>query len=170
MIKRVFIRRAALTTMSVALLLLLLLSATSDWTSAARVSSTPLISVVKFDPDGEFPLYGKAPKGLEEVSTIPMWGRGRHNFMNKDSGVYTTAGVIYRFRTVSVAQQKFTFSTVARRGTSYSFTGRFLRGGVFAELDSEIWDQPILEGTMTKLKNGKKVAEASMKFSYFGGT
>lgn len=148
----------------------LLLAAASARPIPSGVASHASKSVVKFDPDGEFPVYGKAPRGLEEVSTIPMWGRGRGKFMNKDSGVYTTNGVIYRFRTLSVSQPKFTFTTVSRRGTSYAFTGRFLRGGVFAELDSTIWDQPILEGTMTKFKNGKKVAEAPMKFSYFGGT
>lgn len=138
--------------------------------SALPAPSTASESVIKFDPDGEFPVYGKAPKGLEEVSSIPMWGRGRGNFMNKNCGVYTTSGVIYRFRTLSVTQPKFTFTTVSRRGTSYGFSGRFLRGGVFAELDSTVWDQPILEGTMTKFKYGRKVAEAPMKFSYFGGT
>ena len=52
---------------------------------------------------------------------------------------------------------------------SYSFVGRFLKGGVFAEtnLDDE---SPVLEGVLTKFVSGKKVAEANLKFVYFGGT
>jgi len=52
---------------------------------------------------------------------------------------------------------------------SYSFVGRFLKGGVFAEtvLDDQ---SPVLEGVLTKFVAGKKVAEANLKFSYFGGT
>jgi hypothetical protein len=52
---------------------------------------------------------------------------------------------------------------------SYSFSGRFLKGGVFSAGDLDP-DAPVLEGTLTKWKGGKKVAEASLKFTYFGGT
>ena len=52
---------------------------------------------------------------------------------------------------------------------SYSFSGRFLKGGVFGagDLDDET---PVLEGTLTKFQVGKKVAEAKLRFVYFGGT
>lgn len=126
----------------------------------------------RFDPEGEFNPLGNAPKGLEEVGNIDLFrsGRGRPFTSHTHSGVVTTRGVVYRFKTISVSQNNFTFTTRARQGTSYSFAGRFLKGGVYAEMDSEAWNQPLLEGTLTKLKNGKKVAEARMRFSYFGGT
>ncbi|HEX5835978.1 MAG TPA: hypothetical protein VFY34_19085, partial [Pyrinomonadaceae bacterium] len=54
-------------------------------------------------------------------------------------------------------------------GVHYTFVGKFLRGGVFAEQD--LFDlQPVLEGTLAKFQGGKKVAEAKLKFTYFGGT
>jgi len=53
---------------------------------------------------------------------------------------------------------------------SYRFSGRFLKGGVYAEMDSSVWDQPMMEGTLTKLRNGKQVSQGRMRFSYFGGT
>ena len=55
------------------------------------------------------------------------------------------------------------------RGVSYSFAGKFLKGGVYASgvLDDET---PVLEGTLIKFRDGKKVAEANLKFVYFGGT
>ena len=59
--------------------------------------------------------------------------------------------------------------TTQVRGVSYSFSGRFLKGGVFAEtvLDDQ---SPVLEGILTKFVSGKKVAEAKLQFGYFGGT
>ena len=55
------------------------------------------------------------------------------------------------------------------RGVFYTFSGKFLKGGVYASgiLDDET---PVLEGTLTKFRGGKKVAEANLKFVYFGGT
>lgn len=54
-------------------------------------------------------------------------------------------------------------------GVSYSFSGRFLKGGVYGagNLDDET---PVLEGTLTKFRGSQKVAEAKLKFVYFGGT
>jgi hypothetical protein len=126
----------------------------------------------RFDPEGQFNPMGKAPKGLEEVGSIDLFRTGRNLpfTSHAHSGVVTTNGVVYRFQTISVSQNKFTFTTRARSGTSYSFAGRFLKGGAYAEMDSTLWDQPLLEGTLTKFKNGKKVAESRMRFSYFGGT
>ncbi len=126
----------------------------------------------RFDPEGQFNPIGKAPKGLEEVASIDLFrsGRGRPFTSHTHSGVATTSGVVYRFQSISASQNNLTFSTRARGGTSYKFAGRFLKGGVYAEMDSSVWDQPLLEGTLTKFKNGKKVAESRMRFSYFGGT
>ena len=126
----------------------------------------------KFDPEGQFNPLGNAPKGLEEVASFDLFrsGRNRPFTSHAHSGVITTRGVVYRFKTISASQNNLTFTTAVRQGTSYRFTGRFLKGGVFAELDSSAWDQPILEGTLSKFKNGKKVTESRMKFSYFGGT
>lgn len=126
----------------------------------------------RFDPEGSFLPLGNAPKGLEEVGSIDLFrsGRNRPFTSHAHSGVSTTRGVVYRFQTISASQNSFTFTTRARAGISYRFTGRFLRGGVYAEMDSSVWDQALLEGTLTKFKNGKKISESRMRFSYFGGT
>ncbi|MBD0371612.1 MAG: hypothetical protein ICV60_12300 [Pyrinomonadaceae bacterium] len=126
----------------------------------------------RFDPEGQFNPIGNAPKGLEEVASIDLFrsGRGRPFTSHTHSGVVTTRGAVYRFQSISASQNSLTFTTRARAGTSYRFTGRFLKGGVYAEMDSSVWDQPLLEGTLSKFKNGKKIAESRMRFSYFGGT
>lgn len=126
----------------------------------------------RFDPEGQFNPIGNPPQGLEEVASIDLFrsGRGRPFTSHAHSGVVTTRGVVYRFQSISASQNRITFTTRARGGTSYRFAGRFLRGGVYAEMDSSVWDQPLMEGTLTKLRNGRKVSESRMRFSYFGGT
>jgi hypothetical protein len=126
----------------------------------------------RFDPEGQFNPIGNAPKGLEEVASLDLFrsGRNRPFTSHTHSGVVTTRGVVYRFQSISASQNNLTFKTLARGGTSYSFSGHFLKGGVYAEMDSSAWNQSLLEGTLTKFKNGKKIAESRMRFSYFGGT
>jgi len=120
-----------------------------------------------FDPDGSFWIYGKPPNEFEDFSGINL--NAKHLRRLPAPGVDLTNGKNLRFKSLLVARNKFTFATVAIRGISYSFSGHFLKGGVFAaaNLDQET---PVLEGTLTKLKNGRKVAEAKLRFTYFGGT
>ncbi|HKY42519.1 MAG TPA: hypothetical protein VJM50_05460 [Pyrinomonadaceae bacterium] len=85
------------------------------------------------------------------------------------SGVQTVGGKTFRFKTLNVKKENFTFTTVSIGGVSYSFAGKFLQGGVFAATDLSD-ERPVLEGVLRKHKAGKKVAEAKLKFMYFGGT
>jgi hypothetical protein len=149
-------------------LLLLGVAATAPLSTLKAFSSPQK----RFDPEGQFNPIGNAPRGLEEVASIDLFrsGRNRPFTSHAHSGVATTTGTVYRFSAISASRNNLTFTTRARRGTSYSFKGRFLKDGVYAEMDSSLWNQSMLEGTLTKFKNGKKVAESRMRFSYFGGT
>jgi hypothetical protein len=120
-----------------------------------------------FDPDGSFWLHGPPPTDFSDFGGINLNAkRSRHL---PDAGLDTNNGKHYRYKTLSVKRHSFTFTTIAMRGVSYSFSGRFLKGGIYQSgiLDDET---PVLEGTLTKYRAGKKVAEAKMKFVYFGGT
>ena len=169
MSRRRLLRRAAYTG---SFALLLLLSAAFIVGQASAPDNTAYEAVArKFDPEGEFNVEGSLPKGLSEISTIQLLRDAKSSFLNSHSGLYTNRGVTYyRFKTLTVTRERFTFTTVALDGVSYSFTGRFLRGGVFAELDSDQWGKPILEGQLSKFAGRRKVAGAALKFSYFGGT
>jgi hypothetical protein len=149
-------------------LLLAVIAMAAPLSSLGAFSSTQR----RFDPEGQFNPIGNPPKGLEEVASIDLFrsGNGRPFTSHIHSGVATTRGVVYRFQSISATRNRITFTTRVRGGISYRFTGRFLKGGVFAEMDSSVWDQPLMEGTLTKLRNGRMVSEARMRFSYFGGT
>jgi hypothetical protein len=129
---------------------------------AQRKSPTP-----RFDPDGSFWIHGDPPVEFSDFGGINLNSkRSRHL---PSPGVQTNKGTTYRFKTLTVKRDNFTFTTMPVHGVSYSFSGQFLKGGVYADgmLDDET---PVLEGTLVKLRGMKKVAEANLKFVYFGGT
>ena len=121
----------------------------------------------RFEPDGAFWIIGKPPTGFSDFSGIYLNGKRLRRIPTQS--LQLNNGKIFHYKMLVVKQDDFRFTTVTVGGVYYTFSGKFLRGGVFAEQD--LYDeQPVLEGVLTKYKNGQKVAEAKMKFSYFGGT
>ena len=121
----------------------------------------------RFDPSGSFWIDGEPPAAFTDFSAINLNMRRLRRLPT--TGLQLNNGTSFRFRTATVKQDNFTFNTVAVGGVSYSFAGKFLKGGDFAAT----WmgeETPVLEGVLTKFKAGKKVAEAKLKFIYFGGT
>jgi hypothetical protein len=121
----------------------------------------------RFDPDGSFWIHGTAPNDFSDFGGINLNAKKLRRLPSP--GLSLNDGKNFRYRTLSVTRERLVFTTVAIGGVSYSFTGTFLKGGVFADgnLDDET---PVLEGVLVKNKQGKKVAEAKLKFVYFGGT
>lgn len=121
----------------------------------------------RFDPDGSFWVHGTPPNDFLELSAINLNAKRLRRLPSP--GLQITDGTNYRFKTLTVKRNNFTFTTLALKNISYSFSGRFLKGGNYAEtaLNDEV---PVMEGTLTKYRAGKKVAEAKIQFYYFGGT
>ncbi|HET6862455.1 MAG TPA: hypothetical protein VFH91_05390 [Pyrinomonadaceae bacterium] len=121
----------------------------------------------KFDPDGAFWIHGQPPNEFSDFSAINLNAKRVRRL--PAAGLQLNNGKNFRFKTLSTKPQELAFTTLVIAGVSYSFSGKFLKTGVFATgmLDDET---PVLEGTLTKFKAGKKVAEANLKFVYFGGT
>ena len=122
--------------------------------------------VARFDPDGSFWIHGTPPPEFSDFDSINLNAK-RLRYLNPPGLVMRTTR--YRYKTLTVQRDNFTFTTMTVRGIFYTFSGKFLKGGVYgaANLDDET---PVLEGTLTRFRNGKKVAEANLKFVYFGGT
>ena len=120
----------------------------------------------RFDPDGSFWIHGTPPPEFSDFDSINLNAK-RLRYLNDPGLLMRTTR--YRYKTLTVKRDNFTFTTMTVRGIFYTFSGRFLKGGVFGagDLDDET---PVLEGTLTRFRNGKKVAEANLKFVYFGGT
>ena len=123
----------------------------------------------RFDPDGSFWLQEGTtpPTEFSDFSAINLNAKRLRRLPSP--GLQLNNGTTYRFKTLTVKRDNFTFTTTTLREVSYSFSGKFLKGGVYASgiLDDQT---PVLEGTLTKFRDGKKVAEANLTFTYFGGT
>ncbi|HEX8140961.1 MAG TPA: hypothetical protein VF553_00075 [Pyrinomonadaceae bacterium] len=148
---------------------LLLLAAAVD---AMGPATPPLVPQRAFRPYGYYSLVGKHPRGFENFDTIQYWQKRDEqsgpDISERLSGVIADESTHYRYATINITRQRFVFTTKRVKGVSYSFAGRFLRTDfVNAELD---FDKPVLVGTLSKYRNGKKVAEANVKLSYFAGT
>ena len=134
----------------------------TSWTFALAQKKS-----ARFDPDGSFWIVGQPPNEFTDFSAINLNAKRLRRLPS--SGVQTNDGTTYRFKILIVKRDNFTFTTLTRGGVSYSFSGKFLKGGNFAAT----WlgdETPVLEGTLTKFRDGNKLAEAKLKFSYFGGT
>lgn len=135
------------------------------------VSRSPLVQKA-FRPYGYFSLVGKHPKGFDNFDTIQYWRKEDEqtgpDISQRTAGVNESGGVVYPYATVSVTRQKFVFTTRIVRGVSYKFSGRFSRND-FVGSDMA-FEKPVLVGTLGKYRNGRRVAEANVKLSYFAGT
>jgi hypothetical protein len=121
----------------------------------------------RFDPDGSFWLHGEPPNEFSDFGSINLNAKRLRRLPSP--GLQLNNGKTFRFKLLSVKRESFTFTTVTISGVSYSFSGRFLKGGIFAagDLDDET---PVLEGQLTKFTAGQKIAETKLTFVYFGGT
>jgi len=132
--------------------------------------STPALAqknAARFDPDGTFWILGDTPTEFSDFGAINL--NAKRSRQLPVQGFELSNGKRLRFKTLSVKRDNFTFTTFALGDVSYAFSGKFLKGGVYyaSDLDDMI---PVLKGTLTKFRNGQKVAEAQLTFSYFGGT
>ena len=134
------------------------------------VVSLPALGQTKrqtFNPDGSFWLVGEPPTGFSDFGGINLNGRRLRHIPSQ--GLQLMDGKTFHYKSLIVKRDNFSFTTVSLGGVYYTFSGKFLRGGVYAEQDLSD-ERPVLEGVLAKYKSGKKVAEAKLKFSYFGGT
>jgi hypothetical protein len=168
--------RGMLRVVCLALLLACCLSTpgTSAGAREARVLrwAQPLLIQKAFRPYGYYSLVGNHPAGFKNFDTIQYWSKRDEqsgpDISERFSGVIADEGAHYRYSTISITRRQFVFNTVKVKGISYSFNGRFLRTDfVNAEMD---FDKPVLVGNLRKYRNGRKVAEANVKLSYFAGT
>ena len=120
-----------------------------------------------FDPDGSFWIIGDHGDGFSDFGGINLNAKRLRRLPS--AGVQLVNGKTFRFKTLNVKRDNFTFTTVTIGGVYYTFSGRFLIGGVFAATDLSD-ERPVLEGVLAKYKSGKKVATNKLKFMYFGGT
>lgn len=121
----------------------------------------------QFDPAGFYFMGDRKPKAFAEVDGFSLeWWEGDNKELQGGAYLNVTSDGEYKpapLRFVWVNKNRVVFATTAPTADDfeYRFDGRFLRSGVVAMAKPGTW---VLEGTLTKTKGGKKVAEKVVKF------
>jgi hypothetical protein len=108
-----------------------------------------------WDPTGDYYIFDeKLLKGFHDVDFLEI----ATNVYAESGDSYTSTSIPptgslhakrnYRFRTISLSKDFFTFETEVKRGVSYRFVGKI--GG----MEIEPTDRPLIEGQLTKVDHG----------------
>jgi hypothetical protein len=111
---------------------------------------------------GFFEPVGRKPKGFEKFANFMIRStRGR----SVDGAVITSeTDLVYEFVEAALEGDRLTFRTKKVRGVSYSFEGRFLQPPPIGKRKGAV-----VEGTLTRYRNGRKTAGAVIKFRHESG-
>jgi hypothetical protein len=118
-------------------------------------------------------IIGDAPKGFENCKNLTIQTT---EFVTDSEGNYVDAFPIpprgsvfqdyekpqFNLARLSIINRDFSFETETRNKISYQFIGKFIDGETVRQDEST--DNAYLTGKLTKMKNGKKIAEQDVKF------
>lgn len=123
-----------------------------------------------FDPTGSYSLDNeKVPKAFADINFIEITTReykvenGKYsNIPVVPSGsIFTTRSI--KFKKIAVSNREIAFETEIDKGISYKFVGQF--SSLSEVVACEACEYPAdLQGRLTKIRNGKVVAELSANF------
>ncbi len=128
----------------------------------------------EFDPHNSYYMIGDPPKGFEDCKNLAI---ATKEFVTDSDGSFVEAYPIpprgsvfedyekpaFKFTGISIYNGRIAFATESSNKISYRFTGNFILG---EELESDgIVNLAYLTGKLTKLKNGKKLAEKEVKYA-----
>lgn len=122
---------------------------------------------------GEFYLIGDLPKGFKDFQHLSFQtvdyalasAENDYQDIHIPPKGYIETNRQFDFTRISVSSKRLKFETETIKGVSYKFTGKFvdehLEMGDYTAYVS-------LEGTLTKMRDGKKIAEINVKFEVGG--
>lgn len=123
----------------------------------------------EFDGEGEYYIPGDIPKGFNEFGAIQIETRD----WEADSDEFPCGKPIppqghifhkekFHFKRIGIANRQIALETENVKGISYKFAGSFLKESIYDEKNKA---SIMLEGRLTKLKNGKKIAESDLRLA-----
>lgn len=125
----------------------------------------------EFSPEGNFYILDDLPKGFKDFEDLQIETADYSKASEENNWAYyeippqgffqTTKK--FHFKRISVSEERLSFETEAIKGISYKFVGEYLSA---EELEPD--DYTFIKGILTKLKDGKKIAEAEVKFAIGG--
>ena len=134
-----------------------------------------------FYASGEYYIIGKAPKGFEDFEYLEITTDAYDEKTDKVKPIYPEGFVLskskFSFSKIYINNKIVSFETETRKGISYKFTGMFFEHDEQKTWTSFDYDEKTpyqeeyiyLEGSLTKFRDGKKIAEKKIKFTVYGG-
>lgn len=123
-----------------------------------------------FDETGDYALYNVPPKGFEDFDTLSIVTTVYSDKYPDGIAVKPQGSLMmkseFKFSRTNINDKRISFVTESKKGVSYQFDGKFVDEIVKQKTDDgEEYEQTIvLKGRLTKWLNGKKTAEAKVKF------
>jgi hypothetical protein len=117
----------------------------------------------EFDATGDYYIVGDLTKGFEDFEEMSIITKDYSTeSLEYTNGIpippegYVLAKKKYKFSRINIANKEIAFETETKKGISYKFVG-----GFFDDTDE---DFAILKGRLTKMRDGKKIAESKVRF------
>lgn len=114
----------------------------------------------KFNPRGDYFIIGSKPKEFREFDWLELAMDEIHGQPRGHVMIHESQAIVFAL----ITDQRLYVKTTSRseeEGFDYTFDGEFLRGGVVSDAAP---GKAVLRGKLTKLKQGRKVAECQVKF------
>lgn len=141
----------------------------------AEIETQPVEEEEKTFYGGDYYIIGGAPEGFEDCEWMTVTMMSFENSPEENRGFVSippTGSVSagresepLKFMRTGIFNETIAFVTEKRNGISYQFVGKLIDGEE-VRLD-DYTDTAVIKGTLTKLKNGKKVAEREVKFGLY---
>jgi len=127
---------------------------------------------------GDYYIVDDKPKGFEEFLSLSVEDRVWSEKFNQPVPVKPKASIetgvgetkttrIYDFSWININNKRLSLVTKAKKGVSYQFDGKFVEQEVKlkTEAGEEYTETVYLKGRLTKWRDGKKIAEAKVRFT-----
>lgn len=120
--------------------------------------------------EGRFEIEGRAPRGLAEFRSLYLEGAQLRRGEGRSLTAVPPASVKgevqarrkFRLKRAAFDGDRFSFETVAVGGVSFQFEGTVYN----YRTDADQPISPVFKGRLTKLMNGKKVAEGQVTLGH----
>lgn len=129
----------------------------------------------KFDETGDYALLDENPKGFKDFDYLTIITRDYNN--DSENGIpIKPKGAVwtkkeFKFTWINITGKQISFLTQTKKGVSFQFDGKFVDEKLkMKDANGEEYTETIvLKGRLTKWHNGKKIAEAKVKFTEMCG-
>lgn len=135
-------------------------------------AETVITTNSEFDATGEYLSVDELPKEFKDFSILSITARDYENTTDEfPNGKpippegFLHAARKHKFTRISIGDRHIAFETEAKRGISYKFSGEFIDSDRW-ERDEELNSYVVLKGTMTKVRDGKKIAKIKIRFTF----